>query len=248
MPVEKTVDVFIKSYKADFWLLTLALETLKRNVTGYNNILLLIPEKDKHDFDTRQLPERTLIFYIEDKEPGWLMQQVFKIKAHEYSSADFIMFSDSDCLFDHKINLQDYIKDDKPEILYTSWQDVGDAIVWKQPTELFFGEPVEWEMMRRNNQIYHRSTLVAISEYKKDIESIIIGSHRWSEFNVMSSYAYKFEKDKYTFVNTADWTYVPPLSIQVWSHSNKNGDMMHLKEYCRILETIIISFGLPLPQ
>ncbi len=103
------------------------------------------------------------------------------------------MYSDSDCFFSRPINLQDYIKDNKPEILYTSWDLVGDAIVWKEPTENFFGEPVEFEMMRRNNQIYHRSTLVALSEYKDNIEKIVLGSYRWSEFNVISTFAYKFE-------------------------------------------------------
>lgn len=246
--MRNTIDIFIKSFKNDFWLLRLSLATLKRNVSGYNNVILLIPEKDKHDFDTRDLPYRTYIHYVTDEGVGWLQQQVYKMSAHKYCHADYIMFSDSDCFFDHQINLQDYIVDDKPEILYTSWQDVGDAIVWKQPTEEFFGEPVEWEMMRRNNQIYHRSTLVALSEYKNDIEKIVMSSHRFSEFNVISTYAYKFEKDKYKFKNTAEWIYVPPLSIQTWSHSNKNGDLMHVKEYCRILETIIISFGLPLPE
>src|SRR6185312_3434520 len=120
--MSKTIDIFVKSYKKDLWLLTLSLETIKKNVTGYNNIILLIPEKDKHDFDTRNLPKRTLIYYVEDDGVGWLRQQWFKMSAYNYSDADFIMFSDSDNFFDHKINVQDIIKDDKPEILYTDYE------------------------------------------------------------------------------------------------------------------------------
>lgn len=248
--MEKKIDLFIKTYRKDFWLLYLALKTIERNVTGYNTLNLLIPEEDKEHFDTRGLPERTLVHYVKDREPGWLMQQVFKMKAYQYCYADYIMFSDSDCFFDHPLNLQDCIKDDKPEILYTAWKDVADAIVWREPTEKFLKEPVEWETMRRNNQIYHRSTLIAISEFQPNVEEIIMSSAKFSEFNTMSSYAMKHEPDRYTFVNTADWTYVPPHGTQVWSHANKDkgASEIHHLEYIRTLETIIKSFGLPLPE
>lgn len=248
--MKKTVDIFIKSYKPDFWLLQLALQTIKKNVTGYNNIILLIPEKDKHDFDTRNMPDRTLIYYVEDRQPGWLMQQYFKMTAYNYSDADFILFSDSDCLFTRPVNVQDYIKDDKPEILYTEWSLVGDAICWKKPTEDFFGEEVAWEGMRRNQLIYHRSTLVNISKYKPDLEHVIMTSHKFSEFNVMSWYAYKFENDKYRFVSTQGWEYVPPMAEQSWSHCSKAKDASetHLREYIRMLETIMKAFNVPVPN
>lgn len=245
-----TVDIFIKSFKPDFWLLTLSLETIKKNVTGYNQIILLIPEKDKHEFETRYLPERTLVHYIDDKSPGWLYQQACKMQAHKYCFADYIMFTDSDCFFTYPVNVQDCIKNDKPEILYTAWEDVGDAMVWKEPTEKFLKEPVEWEMMRRNQQVYHRSSLIAISEFEPNLENVIMNSQRFSEFNTMSSYCYKHEKDKYTFTNTAEWTYVPALAEQTWSHASKAPGVSetHLREYIRLVETIAKSFGVPLPQ
>lgn len=248
--MSKSIDIFIKSYKGDFWLLHLALETIKKNVTGYRNLVLLIPEKDKHEFDTRNMPERTLIHYVEDEGKGWLRQQWYKMSAYKYSDADFIMFSDSDCLFTYPINLQDFIADEKPEILYTSWLDVGDAIVWKEPVEAFMKEPVEWEMMRRNCLVYHRSTLVAISEYAPDLENTIMNSKRWSEFNAMSAYAYKYEKDKYNFINTKDWTFIPAKSEQVWSHGSKaaGASEIHHLEYIRILETIMVAFNVPVPK
>lgn len=246
-----TIDIFCKTYKGDFDLLHIALETIKRNVTGYSNLILLIPEKDKHDFDTRNLPERTLIHYVDDNdEKGWLRQQVFKMKAHEYCFSDFIMFTDSDCFFDHRLDLQELIADGKPEVLYTDWKDVGDAIVWKEPTSKFLKQEAEWEMMRRNNQVYHRSTLVDLSEFDPNFEEIIMKSNAFSEFNTISSYAYQHEKEKYKFVNTAEWTYVPPHSVQVWSHSSKADGVseLHLREYIRTLESIMKCFDCPIPK
>lgn len=246
-----TVDIFIKSYQKDFWLLQIALETIKKNVVGYNSVVLLIPEQEKNLFDTRNLPDRTLIHYVVDKEHGWLMQQVFKMQAHKYCNADYIMFTDSDCLFCRPIDVRESINNGKPEILYTSWDSVGDAICWKEPTEKFLKAPVEFEMMRRNQQVYHRSTLVALSKFEPNIEEKVMGSDRFSEFNTMSSFAYQHEKDKYTFTNTLDgWTYTEPLAEQLWSHGNKDAGASetHLREWIRTLESIIKALGLSLPK
>lgn len=245
-----TIDIFIKSYKKDFWLLALALKTIAKNVTGYNNIILLIPEVDKHDFDTRNMPERTLIHYIEDKEPGWLYQQWCKINAPKYCYADFILCSDSDNFFDHPLNVQDLIPDGKPEILFTDYKQLPDAMIWKKPTENFIGEPVQFEFMRRLPLVYHRSTMLAVMEYAPNLEQTIMSSTRFSEFNVLGVFAYKFEREKYRFINTDDWQYVEPHSKQVWSHASKEKgtDDLHLREYIRILETLMICFDVPVPK
>jgi hypothetical protein len=245
----KTIDIFVKSYKRDFWLLQLSLKTLSKNATGYNNIILLIPEKEKHDFDTRNMPDRTLIHYVDEYGNGGLYQQWCKLNAHNYCYADYIMFSDSDNFFDHPLNVQDLISDGKPEILYTDYKQLPDAIIWKEPTEKFIKEPVQYEFMRRLPLLYHRSTLVAISEYAPDLEKTIMESGRFSEFNCLGAFAYKYERDKYNFVNTDNWTYVPPHSTQTWSHASKADGIseIHLREYIRLLETIMKSFDIPLP-
>jgi len=100
--------------------------------------------------------------------------------------------------------------------------------------------------MRRNCLIYHRSTLVNLNEWKPGLKDIILNSHRFSEFNLIGAFAWKFERSKYTWVNTDNWEYVPPKAIQVWSHASKDkgADDLHLREYIRILETIIKAFAI----
>lgn len=239
-----TVDIFFKSYKKDFWLLHYSLLSITKNVTGYSNIIILIPEDEKHDFDTRILPERTLIHYVAEYGDGYLFQQWCKINAASYSNADFILFADSDCIFDHPIDLQTFLP--VPEILYTPYEQLPDAIIWKKPTEKILGEPVLYEFMRRNTLIYHRSTLVNLNNWNNDLKGIIMHSQKFSEFNLMGAYAWTFERDKYNFVNTDDWQYVPPKAIQVWSHASKEpgASELHLREYIRILETLIKAFAI----
>lgn len=247
-----TIDVFVKSYKKDFWLLQLALQTFTKNVTGYNNLVLLIPEDEKHEFDTRDLPERSLVYYVSEypSGSGWIFQQWLKMSAYRYCLSDYIMFTDSDCMFDHPIDLQEFVADGKPEILYTDWKKVGDAIAWRTPTEMFMKDIVPFEFMRRNQLIYHRSTLVRISEYEPNLEKIIMGSEKFSEFNCIGAYAYKHERHLYNFINTDDWVYVPPKAQQCWSHSSKEegADDLHLREYIRTLECILKAFGVKVPQ
>lgn len=246
--MNKSIDLFIKSFKKDFWLLYLTLESIKRNVTGYNKLILLIPEAEKELFDTRNLPDRTEIHYVQEYGDKYLLQQVFKLQAYKYSYAEYIMFTDSDCFWVKPINLQDVVLD-KPEILCTPWSEVGDGIVWKEPTEKFIGEEVEFERMRRNQMCFLRSTLVAISEYAPNLEQTVMESDRFSEFNCMAAYAYKYEKQNYTFTDTREWTYIEPIAEQVWSHASKEKGQSetHHLEYIRILETILKTFNIIVP-
>lgn len=245
---EHTIDIFIKGYSKDFKWLRHALASITRNVTGYNKVILLIPEHEKDLFDTRELPDRTEIHYVKDEGKGWLRQQYFKLTAYKYSFAEFILFSDSDCFFDHPIDLQEFVKDGKPEILYTDWAKVGDALCWKAPTEKVMGEIVPFEFMRRNCMIYYRATIENLHKWRPNLERSIMeaANGRFSEFNLLGAYAYKFERDNYTFINTDDWTYVDPKAIQIWSHGNKDdgASEVHLREYIRILESIMKAYGI----
>lgn len=214
-----TIDIFYKTYKQDKNWLEYSLRSLTKFVTGYNNIIILIPENEKRLFSDINFPQNTIIYYVKEYGTGYLYQQVCKIQAHKYSYSDFILCSDSDLIFDHPINLQDFIADGKPEILYTSYDKVGDAICWKEPTETFIKEPQEFEFMRRNALIYHRSTLEAIERYEPNLEYIIMNSQRFSEYNAIGAYAWKYEREKYNFVNTDTWEYVRPKAVQYHSYT-----------------------------
>lgn len=215
------IDVFYKTYNKDFNWLDYSLRSLKKHVTGYDNIHILVPKTQIAQFreQFKSLPDRTIVHEVNEYGSGYMYQQVCKMQAHKYSDASFIMFSDSDLIYDHDINLQSFIETRKPEILYTSYDKVGDAKCWKEPTEAFIKDPQEYEFMRRNNLIYHRSTLEAIEQYEPNLEYIVMNSQRFSEFNAIGAFAWKFERDKYNFVNTDTWSYVRPKAVQYHSYS-----------------------------
>ncbi len=241
-----TFDIFYKTYKPDFWLIHISLETLKRNVLDYRNIIILVPEDEKHEFDTRNLPERTLIYYIKEYGNRYLYQQVCKLNVYKYCNADYIVFADSDMVWDRKIDFNDLLVDGKPEILYTDYEKIEDAKIWQAPTSKFIGEEVQYEFMRRHN-VYHRSTFEAIAKFAPELEKTIMGSAMFSEFNAAGCYAYKYEQHKYRFTNTDSWSYVPPYATQFWSHCDKDGDLLHVKEYVRFLEALLRAYEIPVP-
>ncbi len=248
----KSIDIFIKSYRQDFSLLKYSLMSIKKNVTGYENIRILIPKEDGmflHELGP-EIPDRTTIQTIDEYGSGYLYQQVCKMNAWKHSDADYILFSDSDIIFDRPVNVQDLIKDGKPEILYTPYDKVGSAICWKEPTEHFTGWPQEFEFMRRNNLCYHRSTLVLINEFYPYLEQEVMASERFSEFNFLGAWSFKHERNKYNFVNTEEgWIYIPPLGIQLWGWAQKdNQDEPHPYEYARSLKVINETLGLNITE
>lgn len=233
----KSIDIFYKSYAKDFKLLQYSLMSLSKYVSGYRNVVVLIPENEKHLFDTTNLFDNIIIHYISEYGNLYLFQQVCKLNAYLYSDAECFLFADSDCIFNKPTNLQEFIKD-KPEILYTDYLKVGDAQCWRQPTEDFMHMPVRYEFMRRLPLTYHRSTLENIAKENPNLEHTIMNSQRFSEFNVIGAYAFEYEKEKYSFVNTDNWEYTDPISTQLWSHYKKNGREDEHKEWVRAIDTI----------
>jgi len=237
------IDIFYKSYSKDFKWLEFSLKSLSKFVSVYNEIHIVIPEKDKYLFDSIKLPERTIVHLVNEYGNGYLYQQFCKITAHKHCSAEFILFADSDCIFDKPTDLNDMIVEGKPEILYTEYSKVGDAICWKECTDRFMNAPQEYEFMRRLPLIYHRSTLELISAMPINLEQYIMNSERFSEFNIMGAYAFRHQREQYNFINTDNWTYAPPISTQLWSHAKENGSDLERQEYLKAREVIKNALG-----
>jgi glycosyltransferase involved in cell wall biosynthesis len=214
------VDIFIKSYKNDFKWLKYSLQSLAKYVTGYNEIIIIIPEGERHLINF-PLPERTFVHTIEERGNGYLFQQYAKMIAHHYCSGDYVMYLDSDCIFHSPVNIEDLIKDGKPQILMTNYKEL-EGSPWQKPTAEFLGKVPEFEFMRRHCFIYHRQTLANLEKwFKKDLKEYILSrpGGTFSEFNVIGFFAYLFERDRYNFIDTKDWAYVPAIVNQYHSYT-----------------------------
>ena len=233
------IDIFIKSYYKDFKFLNYCLKSIEKYLTGYNKIVIVIPKRDYQIYMAvihTDLPIE--LHAVDEYGDGYLYQQYCKMTAYKYCDSQFIMFVDSDCIFYKHINLQPLIINGTPEILYTHYSKVGDAICWKPCTERFMNDTVHYEYMRRLPLIYHRETLETIHTLEPNLESIVMNSGMFSEFNALGAWAHKNHADKYRFENTDNWQYVDHLNIQLWSHCRNNNSKLEKEEYQKALDTI----------
>lgn len=215
-------DIFYKTYYPDFEWINYSLLSLSKFVTGYNKVVILVPRRFFPVFHAH-LPERSVIIQVEDEGEGYLRQQAYKMNAHKYCEADYILYADSDCLFTHPVDVG---ITGKPRLLYTSWDKVGAAICWKECTEKFIGKEVPYEFMRQNLTTYLRSTLVEIEKQYPNLEERIMANGRFSEFNFIGAWAW-FNDPNYNFVNTDTLNEFNPLGKQFWS---RGGITKEIKE------------------
>lgn len=222
--------IFIKSYAKDFRWLNYCLKSICKYVTGYSEVVLMLDEGSNTELHhLTELPNKIRIEWISKEGDGYIFQQYCKLVAHHYTKADKIMFVDSDFIFDKYLDLSTL--PEKTEILMTDYSKVGDAICWKECTEQFLKAQVEFEFMRRLPLVFNRTTLEAIESFQPNLKEIVLSSIRFSEFNVMGAFAYIYERDNYSFVNTDDWVFIEPLGVQLWSWADCNSDNpLHLVE------------------
>lgn len=243
------ITIFIKSYERDFNFLYYALKSINKNVKGNYDVLLMIDNNSRLPEKFNELiTDKYKVVYVNKEGNGYLFQQYCKMTAYRHTNSEYILFSDSDVIFDHEINVDEFIADGKPEILYTEWDKVGDAVCWKVPTESFVGQKLDYEFMRRNCLIYHRSTLENIGNKYGNLKYIVMRSKAFSEFNAIGAWVWINERDKYTFINTDEWQYVPPKGEQLWTHATKTGSSEHVREYQRALGVINKTFDLNLTE
>jgi hypothetical protein len=231
------LDIFIKTYHKDFKWLFFCLFSIDKFVDGFQNIVIAIPNKDKHLFtiDTKQfsrIHNRIKYIYTDDYGDTYLYQQYIKMIAYKYSDADSIMFVDSDIVFKEKTNISDFFIENKPIIYYAPYKYVGAAICWKRPTSDFIGEEQIYEFMRRNCLIYFRNTLIEIHEKYPNLEKMIMDSKvGFSEFNAIGAWAFKNHSNIYEFINVKEIAPSPPKHIQFWSPTNINEkDLKQIRE------------------
>jgi hypothetical protein len=179
---------------------------------------------------------------IEGEHPkGYLWQQVVKLHADQYTDADFILVTDSDTLFVEPVTPESFMREGKPQWLYTPWNDAmlqhAGTRAWKDCMEKFLGLPSPGEMMRRQPFMFPRHVLPSIREFclkkhGKSLEDYIMNAGSFSEWNCLGLYCWLGFHNEFDWINT-DVDPLPPLRVnQMWSHAPIE---QNLEEINRIL-------------
>lgn len=227
-----TVDIFIRTYKNDLEWLKYCLKSINKYVTGYRNIIISIPQNDKHLLDSWNLTIEKVASWNPTTDNGYIDQQINKLLAYQTTDANYILFVDSDCIFKEPVNVQEhYFMDNIPYLMKTRYELVGDAICWKETTESIIGKPLEYEYMRRIPCLYRSETLKDLDLYVNCIG--LASRDRLSEFNLIGAYIDLFEKEKYRIIDTEKEPIPTDCARQMWSWGGLTNEVK--QEICNYL-------------
>ncbi len=215
-------SVFIRSFERDFVWLKYLMRSIRKNLTGFDEIVIVIPCGQQKEClaQAEILPNEVVLITVQETMKGYLQQMSDKIKADEVCEGNFILFVDSDCVFTQPMNCADFIRDEKPFIIVRDWNEVGDAKCWEDVTRDTLGFQPEAETMARMPLMYHRSTLALFRKFilqSKGCDSATyIGQlSKFSEFNALGGFALKYVRDDYNVVKPFEEPY--PQIRQEWS-------------------------------
>ena len=198
------VDILIRSYDKDFEWLKYCLKSIRKFCTGFNHVHIVVPMQDAHKLD---FAEDETVHGVQDKCEGYMAQQVTKLYADNFCTADFILHVDSDCVFFKQTKPENFFRHEKPVILY----DENVASPWPAISRITLGWHDSKEYMRRLPIIYPKWIYKAFRDWvkknqKHDLETWICSQPRreFSEFNTLGQWAYQLHNDAFTWLKPED--------------------------------------------
>jgi hypothetical protein len=166
--------------------------------------------------------------FTEDDESGgikngYINQQYSKMRADLFTDSEYVMFIDSDTICYGDNTADDFFTDGKPDLLYSQWDEVGQALSWRAPTKAWLGIDPPYEFMRRFPLTYPSKIIENCRGYMEDVNGrslldIMKGAAAISEFNLIGAYAWEFESHKFNWVHPEVDGEKPNPFKQYWSH------------------------------
>lgn len=225
-----TTDIMIVSYAKDIPWLEWCLKSIRKFATGFNRVVLVAPTQEVQDFIPFK-DQADLMFYSRDEDPEkWhIHHQAMKCRADDFCGGDFILHTDSDCVFTEPVSPGDYFVNDKPVMLIERYNRLRDN-PWRNVVETALGFPVEYETMRRHPQVNYRGIYEDLRNHIAGVHDEIFedwvlrqkATFPWgfTEFNTIGAFAMHDIRwrNKYHFVDLARQPRPRDKIMQFWSH------------------------------
>ena len=225
-----SVDLFIRSYKKDFEWLWYCLKSCAKSAKGFRQTHIVVPHGDQHELNYLTLEK---VHICPRYEEDYLGQQVTKLNADLYSSADFICHIDSDTVWLHDISPNDFIHQGKAIMYYEPYDKIGEC-PWQPIVEETLGWKPEFEFMRRPPHIYPRWIYKEMRDFlqarhKMPFDTFVSTrpERKFSEYNTLGAFAWKHHKNKF------DWRYPTqdkPTVRQFWSWGGIDANRQELEK------------------
>jgi hypothetical protein len=195
------VSIYIRTYKRDIAWLDFCLQSIHRNLKGWDEIVLCIPEGQEHHL---RFAEGVRVVTSPVYPNDYIGQQVSKLLCHRHVTGDLVLIVDSDLIFLPGASVYDYIEGGRPRILTCNWPNPPDTATrrWKPVVTKLFGEVPPCSFMQGHGaRLFHKSSLVSFSQQFPDIEKYARRQPRnqFSEFQFLGFFIYKNERTAYSW-------------------------------------------------
>lgn len=222
----------ICSYAKDFQFLRPLLRSLKRFQKGFMPPLVSVQYTDyagARAIADEEFPAAYVCIKNGPPELGFMRAQISMMSGDLLCpSADYVHLLGSDCVLWDEFTPEQWMKDGKPLMLYTSYSVVG-QVPWRAGTERILKFPVEHEFMRRLPLIYPKELFPALRWHIEKVNRLPFegfiydqfraGHRDVSESNLLGAFAFKYRPDLYTWMLTdKGFPKQPHPLVQFWSH------------------------------
>ena len=218
-------DLFIRTYRKDFDWLRLCLVSISKFCHGFGSVIVIVPRSSRGWL--ARLPRLDKNVHVElcpDYPDDYLGQQVTKLFADTFSTADFLCHVDVDCIFQHDVSPSDFIVGDKPIVAFRRFEELGRHWPWRTPASRFLGWDLEHDYMQQPpftypRWLYARVRAHALSVHGMDIARYVLSMQPrgFSEFNVLGGYSWARYQDRFVWVHADDSGDVQPHCRWYWS-------------------------------
>ncbi len=222
------VSLFIRSYERDFPWLRYSIQSMNKYLTGINDKILVVPWGTTIPVEISSFFDHIVESYQYENMDGYVGQQFDKLDAYKYTDKDYILYSDSDCIYTGPFDVSTMFDSHYPILGMTPYKQLegSDGHMWKGITEGLLGFDVSHEFMRAFPILHRRDTIVDFSKDYSELYKRVTGRNV-SEFNLLGAYAFKKEH-KYIF--TEDVPRYP--CHQFWSWSGlTNEERLKIESY-----------------
>lgn len=241
--------ILIVSYSHDIPYLELNLQSIQKFARGFESVVLVVPKDEKEQFEKFRNQCRIQTYERDKDSVKWhIHAQAQKCKGDLFCpNADYILHTDSDCIFTEPVRPEDYFVEDKPVMVIKPYALIKDS-PWKGVTQDALQMTVEYSFMERHPSVYPRDLYESMRSYveslhKMPFEQFMLSrkpTFPWgiSEHNLLGAYGFRFMNPMFHWIEVPKDPLPHEKLRQFWSLSpvDKNQPSPHGEPECTPIE------------
>lgn len=223
-------QILIVTYAKDIRWLEWNLRSIRKFATGFSGVTLVCPRQERAAFEplAQKYGCDLRDYHRSPNERLWHLQaQAQKCMADVHCpEADFILHTDSDCLFIEPVAPDDYFVDGRPVMLIEEFARLANR-QWKPVVDFVLKADCKYETMRRHPQVNPRGIYPMLRRWielmqRKPFEEFVLAQKAdfpwgFTEHNVIGNFALQADNKAYYWIDVGKEPWPKPKLVQFWS-------------------------------